>query len=182
VAEPDRCGHLKVGAVLGGQGGRHFQAQPTLIIDADGFVATVLPGFPVGGHKQAGGVPALPPLGLVDPGGRQVEAVAPQPFPAHRDRRMPGAEVLLRGDQAMAQAGQPAGLGEPLPSGGVAALRPAPPATVGGVLGGCFTGTQRTPLLEDLDRGLQIPDMGAQRPHPQLVLVLDRPGQRPRPS
>ena len=40
---------------------------------------------------------------------------------------------------------------------------------------------QRAPLLEHLDRGVQIRDLGGQAAHPQLVLILHGARDRPRP-
>ena len=76
----------------------------------------------VGGQEHPGGVPACPPLqlGQIRPL-VEVVAVAPQPFPAHRDRRPTRRHSVLRRRQPGPQHRQPASLREPFTSVAIAA-------------------------------------------------------------
>lgn len=58
--------------------------------------------------------PLVAPLLIGHTGGIEVVAVAPQPFPAHRNRRAPRSQRLFGGGQPGPQHHQTAGLGEPL--------------------------------------------------------------------
>ena len=69
------------------EGRRHLDPQLSVPVDADGFVAAVLARLAVGAQKHPRAIPAVPPPLLVHVGGVEVVTVAPQPFPAHPDRR-----------------------------------------------------------------------------------------------
>jgi hypothetical protein len=178
MAEPYRGVDHQMRAEFGGERDRGPDAQPTSLIDADRLVTTGLARLAVGSQKQPCRVPAVPPLLFGHAGGLEVGAVAPQPFPAHRDRRAARRQRVLGISEPPAQHGQAPGLGEPL---GRAAIAPPPPAPphVGWV--GELTGPQCAPLLNNLDRRPQIGRMRGHAPHAQLVLVFHGAGDRPRP-
>jgi hypothetical protein len=50
-----------------------------------------------------------------------------------------------------------------------------------GRFGGLLAGAQCAPLRQNPHRGTQISDLGGQATHPQLVLILDRAGDRTGP-
>jgi hypothetical protein len=62
VGEAHRVGDGEVGAELGGQRRRGLDAQLSVLVDADGFIAAGLAGLPIGGEKHPRRVPVLPPL------------------------------------------------------------------------------------------------------------------------
>ncbi|MCU1696046.1 MAG: hypothetical protein JWR34_2109 [Mycobacterium sp.] len=182
VGEPHRCCDLKVRAELGDQRGGHLDPQLACLIDPDGFVAALLAGLPVGGQEHPGGVPASPPLRFGHRGHIEVMAVAPQAFPTHRDRRVARRQGILGGGQAGPQHRQPAGLRKPFVRRSVPATPTTPTTTIPSTHWCRFPGAQRAALLQHRHSLIQIDHVGGKPAHPQLVLILDRAGDRPRPA
>ena len=65
-------------------------------------------------------------------------------------------------------------------------ITPAPPGRRRAALchrasSGHFAGMQRAPGFQHPQRRPQIRDLGGQPPHPELILIFDRAGDRPRP-
>jgi hypothetical protein len=178
VAERHRCPNIDMRPVPLNQRGRDFDPQPARRIDADGLIAAGLARFAIGSHKHPRRIPTCPPLRLRHTHLDEMGAVTPQPFASHRDRGPARIQRLPRDGQSLTQDRQAPGFPKPLTSRPVT-TPPRPASTRGD--GFLLTGEQRTPLLQHRDRRPQIPDMGGQRTHAQLVLILHGPGERPSP-
>ncbi len=161
---------------------RGLDAQPAVAVHTDGLVTTGLARLAIRGQKQPCRVPARSPLLLGRVGLVKVIPVAPQPFPAHGDRRMPGRQRALRGVEPIPQRGQAPGLGESLARVAIPATPPRSPAAPDLVVDRFeFGRAQRAACLKHLNRAAQIGHLSGKPAHPQLVLVFHRAGDSARP-
>ncbi len=174
-----RVDHQMATELLGQRGG-HLDPQPARLIDADSLIAAGLARLTISGQKHPSRIPTLSPLLLGHAGGIEVIAVAPPSFPAHGDRWPPCSQRLLGHREPTTQHRQTPRLGEPFRAVAIpTATAPRLPAALDHRRE--LTRTQYTPGRQDLDRGTQIPDLGGQSAHSQLVLILHRAGDRPGP-
>jgi len=150
VVELDRDAQAQVRPEPGTERGRDLDAEFPGVLNTDGFVPEPFPGLAVSAQEHPPVAPQqLPPLDAqVCP--RQVVPVPPPPFAA----------------QAGREPGQAPGLRIPLT-----------PAAVPGDLAGSAAGRGRDPHRQHAGGCDEPGPHGGQCPHPEVVLVLGRPGR-----
>ena len=131
-------------------------------------------------RKHAGGSPSGPATDARSCPHVEMITVAPQPFPAHRDRRAARRQRLLRGVKPRTEYRQ-----APCLANRSAATIPAPNAAARRgdrcPSSSEVTGRSAHRGSQHLDTLSADQPRARPTPHPQLVLILDRAGDRPRP-
>jgi hypothetical protein len=151
--------------------GQHDLHRAIARVDGDRVVPERGAGLAVGFEKRPRRIPALPPLLLGELGVGEVVPGLTQPPAAHHDRRVPGLDARLGPREPGPERLQAALLAEPLALAGVAAYLALP-----------LPARHRQTTADDADRAAQAGPLGVQAAQGQLILILARPGHRPRPA